>query len=619
MDGNTLTRQESTARPDEVATYQRLLAAAPASLGAMFVDRVRSTPDLQSYLRRTDSGEWLPETWNQTGVLVTELAAGLLGLGLRPEDRVAVAAATRVEWIHADLAILCAGGATTTVYPTSSAEDVEHVVSDSGSRFAIVENDLQLAKLVDLPLEYIVLIDGEPPAGAGDRVLSWAQLRERGRAHLDSDPQAVVRATEAVRGDQLATLIYTSGTTGRPKGVRLSHSSWVYEAVAQQSVGLVEQSDLGYLWLPMAHSFGKTLLAAQIASGHAAAVDGDVTHIVTNLPVLRPTTMAAAPRVYEKVHAGVYAAVRAEGGAKQRIFEWAVRVGLKASALRQEGRPVTGLLAAQFALADRLVFSTVRERLGGRIRFMISGSAPLSRDIAEWFDAVGLRVLEGYGLTETSAGTFVNRLGHNEFGTVGLPMPGTSVRIAEDGEVLIAGPGVMQGYHHLEEATAEVLHDGWFHTGDIGEITERGSLRITDRKKDLIKTSGGKYVAPQQLETQFKVLCPLAAQIVVHGDGRNFITALIALDPDALRAWATARGQGDASFADLARSPQVRAVVQAAVDALNDRLGRWETIKKFEILDRDLTVEAGDLTPSLKLKRRHVERQYADVLDGFYR
>jgi len=621
VSGSTTTRLTTHASEAEEARYARLLPTAPDSLGAMFLNRVRDTPDREAYRRPDGAGGWTSSTWKQTGDVVQEIAAGLLELGLQPEDRVALASTTRVEWIEADLGVLCAGGATTTVYPTSTPEDVHHILNDSNSVIAIAENAEQLAKLRagESGLKRIVLIDPDGVARTDDDpVLTLERLRELGRARLASEPNAVVEATAAVRPDRLATLMYTSGTTGRPKGVRLRHRGWVYEGLSTLSADMVHADDLGYLWLPMSHSFGKTLLASQLAVGHAAAVDGAVDRIITNLPVVKPSTMAAVPRVFEKVHAGIRARVRDEGGAKLKIFNWALGVGLEVSRLQRSGGTPSGMLAVKHRIADRLVFSTVRERFGGRIKFMISGAAPLSPEVAEFLHAVGLLVLEGYGLTETSAGTFVNRPDNFEFGTVGTPFPGTEVKLDTDGEIMIKGPGVMEGYEHLDDATAEVLQDGWFRTGDVGEITERGSLRITDRKKDLIKTSGGKYVAPQSLETRFKVLCPLASQIVVHGDGRNFISALIALDADTVQAWAVGNGMAGRSFAEIAASEPVRAVVQQAIDALNSEVGRWETIKKFEILDRDLTVEAGDLTPSLKLKRRAVEKRYAEVLNGFY-
>jgi long-chain acyl-CoA synthetase len=610
---------QSHASPAELAEYDRLRQTAPASLAAMFRNLVHDTPDRQAYLHPDGNGGWATHTWREAGQIVEELAAGLLALGLQPEDRVALAATTRLEWIYADLAVLSAGGATTTVYPTSTAEDVLHIINDSGSRLAIAENADQLAKLRTglTKLERIVLIDGEPEAG-DELVLSYEGLRELGRARLAEAPDLVLESTAAVTSGQLATLIYTSGTTGRPKGVRLLNSSWVYTGLSAVAMKLSTPDDLTYLWLPMAHCYGKTLVASQLAGGHAMAVDGPVDHIILNLPVIKPTAMAAVPRVFEKIHAGIQAKVRQEGGVKLKIFTWAIEVGRQHSRIVRAGGTVGGVLALKHAIADRLVFRTIRERFGGRIKFFNSGAAPLSAEIAEFMHAVGLLVLEGYGLTETSAGIFVNRLDRYEFGTVGLPFPGSELKLDADGEILVRGPGVMQGYEHLDDATAEVLEDGWLRTGDVGEITEKGFLRITDRKKDLIKTSNGKYVAPQSIETRFKLLCPLASQIIVHGDGRSFITALIALDVDAVKLWSAGNEFAGRPFAEIAGSAQVRAIVQQAIDQLNAGVGSWESIKKFEILDRDLTIEEGDLTPSLKLKRRVLERRYSDVLDGFY-
>ncbi|HEY6798851.1 MAG TPA: long-chain fatty acid--CoA ligase [Kineosporiaceae bacterium] len=605
----------------EIAALNRLMADAPASLGALFLRRAAATPDQEAYRRPDGAGGWAASTWAETRAVVTDLAAGLLALGLQPEDRVAIASTTRLEWIHADLAVMCAGGATTTIYPTTPSGDVIFILNDSGSRFAVVEDEGQLAKALAAPtsLEKLILIDGQP-AQDDDRVLSLERLRDLGSRYLADHPEAVTVATAAVRPEQLATLIYTSGTTGRPKGVRLSHASWVYEGLATRAIEVASPDDLGYLWLPLSHSFGKVLLSTQLATGHAAAIDADVKKIIDNLPVVRPTLMAAAPRIFEKVYAGVISAIRSQGGVKLKIFEWAVGVGAEVSRHRQRGLEPGVLLAVQHRIADRLVLAKIRDRFGGRITEFVSGSAALSKDVAEWFHAVGLEVLEGYGLTETSAGTFVNRPGRSEFGTVGRPMPGTEVALAADGEILVRGPGVMLGYHNLPEATAEILtEDGWLRTGDIGEITPNGSLRITDRKKDLIKTSGGKYVAPQGIETQFKAVCPLAAQLVVHGEGRNYVTALVALDPDAVAAWAAGAGMQGRTFAEIAGSAEMRATIEGCMRQLNARLGSWETIKKFEIIDRPLTVEEGDLTPSLKLRRRDVEQRYLTTLDALYR
>jgi long-chain acyl-CoA synthetase len=423
---------------------------------------------------------------------------------------------------------------------------------------------------------------------------------------------------EATQPDSLATLIYTSGTTGRPKGVRLRHASWTYEGAAIQAQNILGESDLQFLWLPMAHSFGKVLLSTQLACGFATAVDGRVEKIIDNLAVVRPTFMGAAPRIFEKAHGRIVTMQAAEGGIKEKLFNQAFKVGLEVDRLRRAGRPVPFLLDKQHALFDKLVFSKIRARFGGRVRFFISGAAALNREIAEWFHAAGIVILEGYGMTESSAGSVVNHPDDYRFGSVGLVFPGTEMKVAEDGEILIKGPGVMEGYHNLPEQTAEALSDGWLHTGDIGEIDEDGFLRITDRKKDLFKTSGGKYIAPSAIESQFKAICPYASQFLVHGAERNFVTALITLDPDAVAGWAEENGMAGASYAEVVGSQQVQDMVEGYVAELNTRLNRWETIKKWILLDHDLTVESGELTPSLKVKRKVVEDNYRDRLEALY-
>ena len=596
------------------------------SVARMLADRVAATPAGEAFrwpVAGADGTEtWESMTWARTGERVTELAAGLLALGLRPEQRVVVYSATRIEWVLADLAINTAGGATTTIYPSSQPEDVLHIASDSGAVIAFVEDETKAALLGEMAdktpdLGYVVLLEG---AGSGtDRELSLDDLAERGRVLLADTPAAVDTVVAGIAPDHLATLIYTSGTTGRPKGVELTQDNWTYEGAAVDRLGILRPDDLQYLWLPLSHSFGKVLLAAQLQIGFATAVDGRIDKIVENLATVRPTFMAGAPRVFEKVHNRVVATVEAEGGIKAKLFDRAFRTGRKWSAAEQQGRRPGLALRVAHAGADKVVLSKLRERFGGRIRLFVSGSAALSRDIAEWFHAAGMLIVEGYGMTESSAATAVNLPGRFKFGTVGPALPGTELRIAEDGELLIRGPGVMRGYHGLPEATAEALDgDGWLHTGDIGELDADGFLKITDRKKDLIKTSGGKFVAPQPIEVTFPVICGLASQFVVHGDGRNYVTALVTLDPDALAQWAETNGVAERDPAALARSDEVRAVVAAGVKQLNAGLNRWETIKDFRILDHDLTIEAGELTPSLKLKRRVVERRYKAVLDEMY-
>jgi long-chain acyl-CoA synthetase len=326
--------------------------------------------------------------------------------------------------------------------------------------------------------------------------------------------------------------------------------------------------------------------------------------------------MAGAPRIFEKVRATVM--LSAGGGVKGKIFDWAFRVGHKTAPIRLRGEQPTGLLKLQAALAERLVFSKIKDRMGGRIRFFVSGSAGLNHEVQEWFYDAGLLIVEGYGMTESSAATFVDDPRNPELGTVGPPMLGTEVKIAEDGEILIKGPGVMRGYHNLPDATAETLVDGWLLTGDIGHVTESGRLVITDRKKDLIKTSGGKFVAPQKVEGAIKAVCPYVSQVLVHGEHRKYISALVTLDPDAMKRWAAENGQESSSLEDLAGLPEVHSMIEGYVEQANGTLERWETVKRFGILPTELTVEAGDVTPSLKIKRRAVEDKYADRLNALY-
>lgn len=590
------------------------------SLARLFYDRVQAMPTAEAFRFPTNGG-WSSVTWRQTEETVRALAAGLLALGLQPEQRVAIASATRIEWLYADLAIICAGGATTAVYPTTVDEDVTYILSDSGSQIAFAEDDAQIAKLRAhreyLPdLRQVVTFDGQAD---GEWVLGLDDLKALGARYLAEHPNAVEDSVAAVQSEQLATLIYTSGTTGRPKGVELPHRCWTYVGAAAESLGILSSDDLQYLWLPLSHSFGKMLEAVQLQIGFPTAVDGRIDRIVDNLAVVRPTFMAGPPRIFEKVHGKVVQTIEEEGGLKSRLFNWAFGVGSRVAQARLEGRSPGRLTRLQHTVADRLVLSKIRERMGGRIRFLVSGSAALSKDVATWFHAAGLLVLEGYALTETSAAVSIVLPEDPAFGVVGPPLAGTEIRIADDGEVLVRGPGVMRGYHNMPEATADALDaDGWFATGDVGEFDEAGRLRITDRKKDLIKTSGGKYIAPQSIETIFRAICPVASHMLVHGDSRHYATALITLEPESLVQWGHAHGLATSDYSSLAADPAIHEYVQTCVDELNGRLNRWETIKDFRILDHDLSVEADELTPIMKVKRKSIEAKYQTLLDTMY-
>lgn len=596
-----------------------VLEQRPATVAHLFRDRVAKSPNAEAF-RFAEGDSWSSVTWTQVRERAYRLAAGLVALGVRPEDRVAIASSTRYEWALTDLAVMCAGGATTTIYPTTIAPDVAYILSNSGSVVVFAEDDDQIAKLwerrIDLPeISRVVTFDG---TADGEWVISLDQLEQMGVELLATNSSVVDDRIDALGKDQLATIIYTSGTTGRPKGVRLTHDAWTYEAAAVDSIGILDSNDLQYLWLPLAHVFGKVLLTLPLQVGFPTAIDGRVDKIVDNLAVVQPTFMGAAPRIFEKAYGRITMMMKAEGGLKEKLFLWSVSVGREVAEMRARGEEPSGMLAKKLALADKLVLHKVRRRFGGRIRFFISGSAALNKDIAHWFDSIGLTILEGYGLTETSAASFVNRPAGNSIGTVGWALPGTEVKIAEDGEVLLRGPGIMQGYHDKPEETAETKDaDGWLHTGDIGTLDDAGYLKITDRKKDFFKTSGGKYVAPSLIESTFKGLCPYVSQFMVYGADHNFVTALVTLDPDAIKEWAELHGvSGD--YRAIVTSKEAHDMVQVYVDNLNVNLNRWEQIKKFTILDHDLTIEDGDLTPSLKLRRKAVSEKYQDALDSLY-
>jgi long-chain acyl-CoA synthetase len=607
--------------PSDEKYDESLLTDRAQSVGHLFRERVAQTPDGRAFLFPDSDDNWQTLTWAQTRDRVYDLAAGLIALGVEAEQRVAIASGTRVEWALADLANMCAGAATTTIYPTTIPDDVAFILQDSEAVVAFAENDEQVDKLRGIReqisgVHKVVVIDG---TADGDWVIGFEDLAGLGQEVLSTDDGAVDARIDGTRPEHLATIIYTSGTTGRPKGVRLLHKTWTYQSANVTAMQILDSSDLQYLWLPLAHVFGKQLLTFPIQMGFPTAIDGRIDKIVENLAVVKPTFMGAAPRIFEKVYARIGMMMEQEGGLKLKLFRWASDVGRQVARLESEGKAPTGALAVQHKLADKIIGAKIRDRFGGNVRFFISGSAALNQDVAAWFYGMGLKVAEGYGLTESSSAAFVNRLKAFRIGSVGWPVPGTEVRIADDGEVLLRGEGIMDGYHNNPEATAEVIDmEGWFHTGDIGEIDERGFLRITDRKKDLFKTSNGKYVAPSTIESTFKGICPYVAQLVVYGADRNFVSALITLDPEAMEAWAQQNGLEGKSYAEVVTSPQAREMVQGYVDELNLGLNRWEQIKRFTILDKDLTIEEGELTPSMKLKRKVVSEKYRDLLDAHY-
>lgn len=596
-----------------------IMADAPASVGALFRWRVGRTPTKEAF-RYPDANEnWVSIDWAETRRRVDELAAGLLSVGLKNEERVVIVSNTRIEWILADYAINCAGGATTTIYPNTSAADFASIVVDSGSVVLVAENADQVAKLdssreAGEQVRTVILFDGE---GDGERVLSWSQLAERGRALLASEPDVVDRSIALIGTDDLATLIYTSGTTGTPKGVELTHRCWVYQALVLDAMKVIRPDALQYLWLPLSHVFGKDLLTIQLGIGFSTAVDGRIDRIVAGLGAVHPDFMCGAPRIFEKVRAAVMLA-SPQKGIKGRIARWAFAVGRASRDYRLAERPLPKAMGVAYHLADRLVFSKLKDRMGGNIDFFVSGSAKLSSQVQSWFYSAGLVIIEGYGLTETGAVTCVNLPLPPRFGTVGPALAGTEVKIAADGEVLVKGPAVMRGYHNDPERTAEVLVDGWFHTGDIGKLDADGFLTITDRKKDLMKTSGGKYVAPSKVEGVIAATVPYVSQVVAVGDGRNYISALLTIDRDNLAKWAARHGMADKEYAEVTQTPEFRTTVERFMNVANGKLERWETVKRFAILPTELSVDDGGVTPNMKIRRKVVTDRYADIVASLY-
>ncbi|MGZ8700847.1 MAG: AMP-dependent synthetase/ligase [Gaiellaceae bacterium] len=562
-------------------------ATGTRTIARLWQDAVARELDSPAYLVQ-EGQEWRPVSWGEAAQAVDELAHGLLALGVRKGDAFAILASTRLEWVLFDFALGLIGAVGAPIYMNSSPKDAVYVAEHSEAVGVLCEDEEQRAKLDGLELEH-VLTFADLPA-----------LRERGRAHAAEHPRAVEEAAAAIDENDLFTFIYTSGTTGPPKACMILHRNY-YAMVdeVRQVQDFTVTDDVMLLYLPLAHNFGRclTLLGAHI--GYTIAFCPDPYAIGDALPAVRPTVFPSVPRVYEKVHTAVTAKFDEATGVKRRLIDWALRVGGKVSKLREAGRSVPTTLALQHKLADRLVYSKVKSRLGGNLRIGVSGGAPLAREIIEFFAALDVIILEGYGLTECTTGATINQPTRYRFGSVGPALPGVELRVAHDGEVLIRTDTVFGGYFKDEEATREVLsEDGWLHSGDIGHLDEDGFLTITDRLKDILVTAGGKNVAPQNLENALKTHAVISQALVV-GDRRPYVAALITLSEDV-----------DPAGAEPA--------VQRAVDEVNSDLSRFEQIKRFTILPRDFTLEAGEVTPTLKLKRRLCQEHFAAEIEALY-
>lgn len=608
-------------RPDEGPIHRNVVA--------MFAARVRRSAH-QPALRYKDGGVWRTMSWAHWAEASRALAAGLLRLGVARGERVALLSRTRREWVLADLAIAMAGAVSVPVYPSLAPDQARGILVDSGAVAIIVEDADSLADLAaarargELPLLRVVLaIDPLPahrdPRGAGEAdaglaVRAFAELL--GRAPTPDEAARLDALAAEVGPDDELTYVYTSGATGEPKGAVLCHRNMVYEAWALKNVVPLDHSDEQLLVLPLAHIFARHLLWATVEQGAISAFAEREDRIYANFIEIAPTFVAAVPRMYERAYAKVLYEASLRGGIAKAVLERALDVGRRASALRQRGEALPTALALQLSLADR-VLRRIRERFGGRIRFFVSGGAPLPREVAELFHAVGLLVLEGYGLSETTGATHVNRPERYRFGTVGPALPGCEVRLADDGEILVRGPNVMLRYHERPADTAAAFDpDGWLRTGDVGELHD-GFLRITDRKKDLLKTSTGKYVAPVMIEKRLE-LHEGIAYATVCGDSRPFVVALLGLDEEAMLARSDREGLGCHAYADLAAHPRIRQICQAHLDEVNAGLSRHERVRAFHIVPRPFTEATGELTPTRKVRRPVVLARYAASIEALY-
>lgn len=579
----------------------------------VFWDRVKSNAERQAVMHKVN-GAYRAVIWREHGRLVELVAGGLIKLGVEAGDRVAILSNTRVQWTWADMAVLSVRGVTVPIYPTLNAPEVEYLLRHSGASGLFVESPRQLAKVLSIPnlptaLRFIVVIDGNVPvetvAPDGVRIMNWTDLMMDGEVYLPLNPNELTARINATNVDDLATIVYTSGTTGVPKGVMISHGNIHFICkTLSENVGFTS-NDVTLAFLPLSHIFervGGQMLA--IYEGLVMAYAEGMEQVPQNMQEVRPTIMNAVPRFYEKAYNRINTEIRKMPKTQQHMIRWALSIGKRAAKHREtlpskHQKVVEDIYRTELRVADRLVFSKIRKRFGGRLRFLVSGAAPLSSEVQQFFETIGMPIIEGYGLTETSAPVACNRPNNIHRGTVGQPLPGLDVKIAEDGEILVKGPSVFKGYYRDQTATDEAFKDGYFCTGDIGTFDENGCLKILDRKKDLIITAGGKHVAPQYIENLFASERAIS-RVLVYGDCRKYITALITVN------------------SETPKDPEVQQEVADAVKRINDRLASFEQIKKYIILDEDFSIENNELTPTMKMRRKIITEKYKSLLDSLY-
>jgi len=609
--------EASNARPMESNTFQ--IPVAGKTISEAFLKRVDLTPN-EPMLYWKQDGAYTPLTWKEFYLKSLRIFAGYRKLGLQKGDKVCIFSQTRAEWVLADYTHLATGLVTVPIYHSNTAEDVAYILENSEAKAVIVDDEPSIAKMkqaFELAKREIPILTLFEDKGTSDKItyLFSDKFSDDGYAKYEAE----YRATAAtVTPETTASIVYTSGTTGRPKGAVLTQRNFVAEVTGLVEIMRFAEQQHFLTFLPLAHIMSRVESMVSIFAGATMSFAENINSVAHNITEVRPTFIISVPRIFEKIYAKVQSEVQSGSEFKKNIFEWASDVGRRYVRIKSENAPVPFTLALKYKLADTLVFSKVRQKLGGRMSHSLSGGAPLQKELCEFFHACGTKIVEAYGLTETTAAVTCNRPYDYCFGTVGRPMPGMEIRMAQDGEILLRGPMIFKEYHRDPEATKEAFDvDGWFKTGDIGEINERGFLKITDRKKEIIVTSGGKNIAPQKLENLFKT-SPYISSVMVYGDKRKYLTAIVGVEGSAVAKWGRSQGLTLDAHADFSKVPEVAKLIDSEIKRLNGVLASYETVKKVTVLPHDMSVEGGELTPSLKLKRKVIIKKYESLLEAMY-
>ncbi|MDG0815580.1 AMP-dependent synthetase/ligase [Bdellovibrio svalbardensis] len=587
------------------------------TLGNSILEMRSRDPQREAVKFKVDD-KWVTKSWPEYYQDIETIGSALLSMGIKPGDRVAIMANTRYEWSVADYAIFGIKAITVPIYQNNTPEDVEYILNNSKARFVITETRgplkiFQSVKAQCPSVEKVIVFEDTCP---DPEVITWKTLHEIGKKYRQTNSQAYKELCETLTPEDTATLLYTSGTTGRPKGVVLTHLQAISEVSEAFPLCGATEKDTSLSFLPYAHILGRIEHWGHAYIGFTMAYAESLEKIRGNMIDIRPTFLMSVPRIFEKIYAAIWAQIQTQP-LKMKLFEWALSVGKKVGEYKMSGQALPLDLLLKYEAARKLVLGKISDAFGGRLRFAISGGAPISKDIALFFHSAGVLILEGYGLTETTAAITVNTPFNYRFGSVGRPIGEVKLKIAEDGEILVKSDKVMKEYYNDPEATKEAFTDGWYHTGDIGELLPGGDLKITDRKKDLIKTAGGKYVAPQRLEGLLK-LCPYITNVLIHGDQKKYIVALLTVDRPGLEKLAKEKGVAFKDWPELVKSSFVNEIIRKAVADANTQLASYESIKKFLILPEEFTIEAGELTPSLKVKRKFLDKKFTKEIESLY-